>query len=160
MALRARRWASSTASSATTTQNLLCQNTVVSRACAVEATEEINIMAGDELLFSHSKTDRNRASNPSILCPCRCQPGSLCDHAHTDFGPACSTCNMMQMRHLQHRRQLEPRCSKQLCGDLAGLLLEALDGEKCFLVCVKRNTSRGSLLHEGQVVRDGERCAQ
>ena len=60
-----------------------------------------------------------------------------------DFDPACTTRNMMQMRHSQHSRQVEPHCSGKLSGDLAGPLAEALDGEKNFFVRVKRNTRMG-----------------
>ena len=104
-------------------------------ACAVEATKKVKIMAGDELLCHIPKmTDVEPVIQPFYI-----RGGVSLDHlqhGHIDFDLACSTCNMMQIRHSQHRRQLEPHCLGQLSGDLAGLLFE----EKYFSVRVKRNT--------------------
>ena len=50
---------------------------------------------------------------------------------------------MMQIRQSLHRRQVEPRCPGQLCGDLAGPLPGAWENETCSCVCVRRNTRMG-----------------
>ena len=45
----------------------------------------------------------------------------------------------MHMRHSQHRRQLELHCPGQPSGDVARPLFEAMNIEKYFFVCAKRN---------------------
>ena len=79
------------------------------QACAVEATVEIKIMAGDELL---------------------CRIPKMTD----GIGDGVS----LRKDTTQQRRQLEPPCPGQLRGVLAGPLPVPLNNETYFSVCVKR----------------------
>ena len=79
-------------------------------ACAVEAGKEIKIMVGDGLLCH---IPRMREFETAIQPFC-VRDGVNLDHlrrGHVDFDPARWTCNKMQMRHLQHRRQFVPQCT-------------------------------------------------
>ena len=89
------------------------------QACAVEATVEIKIMAGDELL---------------------CRIPKMTD----GIGDGVS----LRKDTTQQGRQLQPHCPGQLSGDLAGPLPVPLNNETYFSVCVKRtrewfHTDRG-----------------
>ena len=85
-------------------------------------------MAGDQFLCHIPKmTEIEPAIQPFYV-----RDGVSLDHlrhGHIDFDPAWSTCNMMQMRHYRHRRDLEQHCPGQLGGDLARPLPEALNNK-------------------------------
>ena len=75
-------------------------------ASAVEATKESTIMARDELLCH---IPMMAEVEPEALTCCARDSVGLehLPHGHIDFDRACSNCNMMQIRHSQHRRQLD-----------------------------------------------------
>ena len=138
MALRTRRGTSDTESPCRSSAACVLEDASSMLACAVETTKEIKIMSGDEHLCHMPEMTEIESVWPLCI-----RDGVSLDHlrhGHIDVDPACSTCYMIEMRHSQHRRQLEPLCPGQLSGDVAGPLPKALNNEKYFFVCVKRNT--------------------
>ena len=107
----------------------------------VEATEKIEVKAGDEMLFDIPKA----APKVAAEAPYFQRDGVSLDHlrkGRKPFDEDCTTCIQMKLRQYQHRRNRDSaeETLGQVSGDLAGPWPLAINMARYLLLLVKRST--------------------